>query len=312
MKQLYTIGAVMLSLTLPSVINAESPHSGSLPVIHINTANNEEITSKEYYLNASYYLETPDDSEIEPLGSESEPLATEIKARGNWTWIGFDKKPYKLKLAEKTKLMGMHKNKHFALLAHADDNLGFMRNIAGFELSRRLNLPFTPEEHPAEFYLNGDYKGLYFVTETIRVDKNRVNITEQADNATENVEGGWLVEIDNYDVDPHITITEPTGYPIFFTYKSPEVLSTLQKQYLKSQMNAINDALYVSDKNSTEWEDLIDIDSAVRFYIVQEIMDDCESYHGSCYLYKDLNETKWPRRWGRFRGSGGRREEPLA
>lgn len=273
--------------------HAATPHSGTLPILRLNTENNQEITSKEVYLNATYYLESNDPA-IPSIGSANDLKEVTIKARGNWTWNGFDKKPYKLKFNSKTEFMGMDKNKHFALLANADDNRGFMRNLVGFELSRRLGLPFTPMDSPLEYYLNGDYKGLYFCTQTIRIDKTRVNITEQNDNATENVDGGWLVEIDNYDTDPHVTVMEPNGYPIYFTYKSPEVLSNEQETYLTNQMTALNNAIYDSNKNSTTWQNLIDIESAARFYIVQEILDDCESYHGSCYLYKDKGENeKW-------------------
>ena len=58
-------------------------------------------------------------------------------------------------------------------------------------------------------------------------------------------------------------------------------------------MVAANSAIYSSDKNSQTWEHYIDIDSLVRFYIVQEIMDNAESFHGSCYLHKDQGATKW-------------------
>ncbi len=268
-------------------------HSGSLPVIYINTE--KEIVDKaQGYVNASYWLEN-NGCPVEALGSEAEPLPLEVKARGNYTWIAFDKKPYKLKLGKKTKLMGMEKNKHFALLAHADDPTGFSRNMAGFELSRRLGLAWTPADKPLEVYLNGDYRGLYFLTETIRVDDTRVNISEQNDLSDESVDGGWLVEIDNYDTDPHITVNEKeSNYPIWFTYKSPEELTPGQEAYLQAQMEAINEAIFDSDKTSTRWQELIDIESAVRFYIVQEIVDNYESYHGSCYLYKDKGEeSKW-------------------
>lgn len=290
-----TVQTILASAALltTSGVYADS-HSGTLPVLYVNTENNQEITSKEDYLTASYYLESNGNPDIESIGGPDDLQTVEIKGRGNYTWIGFDKKPYKLKFPKKIEFMGMDKNKHFALLAHADDNQGFMRNITGFELSRRLGLAWTPSDKPIEFYLNGDYKGLYFVTQTIRVDKTRVNITEQEDEATVNVDGGWLVEIDNYDTDPHVTVTEHNGYPIYFTYKSPEILSNEQLIYLTEQVNSMNDAIYNSDKNSDEWLQYIDLESAARFYIVQEIMDDCESYHGSCYIYKDSGEgEKW-------------------
>lgn len=272
--------------------------TGTLPVIYVNTNNGEKPTTKEYYLDATYYID-PAGTDFEAVGTAEAPLPTGIKARGNYTWHGFDKKPYKLKLESKTGLLGMKKNKHYALLAHADDNCGFLRNTIGFELSRRLGLAWTPTQQPVEFVFNGEYQGLYFLTETIRVDKTRVNIVEQPDNTTDEslVSGGWLVEIDNYDADPHVTVTEggSLSYPIWFTYKTPEILSAEQTNYLTSQMSRINDLLYAEDKtDSSELEAMVDFDCLARFYLVQELTDNRESFHGSCYLTRELGDgNKW-------------------
>lgn len=277
-------------------IKAAAP-SGKMPVLYVNTENGEPITSKENYLKAGYWLDPCGVDGVEAFGSQAEPLPLQIRGRGNWTWVGFDKKPYRLKLDKKAALLGMKKSKHFALLAHADDNLGFMRNHVGMELSRRLKLAWTPSAQPVEVVLNGDYIGLYFLTETIRVDEDRVNIVEQLDNETdpEKITGGWLLEIDNYDTDPHVAIPEGnTGQRIIFTYKTPEALSTEQENYLRNQMTAIDKAIYAADKSDPKWAEMVDIESLARFYVVQEIMDDCESFHGSCYLYRDMGaDKKW-------------------
>lgn len=286
--------AAIFFMLLAPALRAAGP-SGTLPVLHINTEGSAPIVSKEDYLMATYWLD-PMSSDFEAVGSETDPLTTQIKGRGNYTWLGFDKKPYRLKLDKKTGLLGMKKSKHFGLLAHADDNTGFMRNIAGLELSRRLGLAWTPSAEAVEVVLNGEYIGLYFLTELVRVDPDRVNIVEQADNITdpEAITGGWLVEIDNYDTDPHVSITEGNGERIIFTYKTPEILSSEQENYLRDQMTAINAAIYTSDKTSSQWEQYVDIDALARYYIVQEIMDDCESFHGSCYLHRDLgSDKKW-------------------
>ena len=274
----------------------ETTYSGTLPVLFINTDGGAEITSKETYVSATYYLDNLGLAGYESIGSADSPLTLEIRGRGNYTWSGFDKKPYRLKLTEKQPLMGMNSSKHFVLLAHADDELAFLRNTVGFELSRRLGMAWTPEQRPVEVVLNGDYIGLYMLTENIRVAKKRVNITEQNDLATdaEEITGGWIIEIDNYDTDPHVTITEGNGNTIWFTYKSPETLSTAQSDYLTAQMNAINSAIYESDKSSTTWESLVDLDELVRFYLVQEILDNAESFHGSCYMHKQRGtDEKW-------------------
>lgn len=276
------------------VDNNGKAYSGTLPVMFINTEGGQAIVSKEDYVNATYYLETFDLEGYESFGTEAEPLPLEIRGRGNYTWRDFDKKPYRIKLGSKAKLLGMKKSKHFALLAHADDNLGFYRNTMGFEFSRLIGMAYTPAQEPVEVVLNGDYIGLYFLTETIRVDEDRVNIVEQADEATDPTEitGGWLVEIDNYEEVEQVGITEGDGTYMRFTYKTPEALSDVQRTYLIDQMEAIDDAIYINDPNSTEWEKLVDMDAIVRFYIVQELMQNAESFNGSCYLYKDQGDDK--------------------
>ena len=274
-------------------------YSGTLPVLHIETTNRQDITSKEYYLQGTYYLDPMGATDIEAIGNKSNPLSLEIKGRGNYTWKDFDKKPYRLKLADKQPLMGLDKSKHFALLAHADDaknNKGFMRNTLGFYFSEQIGMAWTPKAKPVELVLNGDYKGLYFLTELIRVDKDRVNIVEQEDNETDSdkITGGWLVEIDNYREDPQIRFMEGnTGEEMAITYKTPEELSSAQEKFLKEEMLRI-DRLVYGDKQSDELWKYLDMDALAKFYIVQEIMDNYESFHGSCYLYREMGEgEKW-------------------
>lgn len=273
----------------------DTKYSGTLPVMFINTEGGAAITSTEEYVSGTYYIDNMGIEGIEPIASPDSAFALEIRGRGNYTWRDFDKKPYRLKFDKKAAPLGMNKSKHFALLAHADDQMAFLRNTVGFELSRRLGLNYTPAQQPLEVVLNGEYIGLYFLTETIRVAKDRVNIIEQPDSATDatTITGGWLVEIDNYDETEQVRITEGNGEIIRFTYKSPEILSSQQERYLKSQMVATNSAIYATDKESQTWEHYIDIDSLARFYIVQEIMDNAESFHGSCYLHKQQGQTKW-------------------
>ena len=288
---------LVVFLLLCIELNAAT-YSGTLPVLYIQTENKAPITSKDYYLNATYYLDAIGLEGYESIGSASAPLTMEIKGRGNYSWTGFDKKPYRIKLADKQPLLGMKKSKHFALLAHADDSndrKGFMRNAVGFELSRMIGMTYTPDARPLEVVLNGDYIGLYFLTEHIRVDKDRVNIVEQEDEETDNekITGGWLVEIDNYDDDPHITIKEGGKTTMWITYKTPEVLSPQQEQYLIEQMKLIDNLVY-GDKNSEELWNYLDMDALAKFYIVQELTDNYESFHGSCYLHKELGENeKW-------------------
>jgi len=273
----------------------DTPYSGTLPVLFINTDGGVPITSKEDYLYAEYYIDNMGIEGIENVGSQENPELMQIRGRGNYTWQDFEKKPYRLKLDNKMPLLGMNSNRHWTLLAHPDDDLSFLRNTVGFEVSRMMGLAWTPSQQPVEVVLNGDYIGLYMLTEHIRVETNRVNITEQADYETSPflVSGGWLVEIDNYVEDEQVRTVEGNGKSIYSTYKSPEHLSDEQRTYLTGLINAANASIYVNDKTDNSWENYIDPDTLACYYIVQELLDDTESFHGSCFWHKDKgNYTK--------------------
>ena len=275
--------------------------SGTLPVLYINTEGYQDIVGKEEddYLHADWWIDAMDIDGFESFGSPEAPLGMLIKGRGNYTWTHYDKKSFRIKLDNKQPLMGMHSNRHFCLLAHADDYLARLKNTMGFELSRRIGLAYTPAQEPVEVVLNGQYIGLYFLTEKIKVGKHRVNIEEQMDMATDpdSITGGWLLEIDNSpDEGSFVYFNERAGSTdwrdwITMSYHSPEVLSTQQKRYLQEFLTKANAAIYNPDKLSHEWEQYIDIDTLAMYYIVGEIMDDLEYFAGSCYMYKHRGDS---------------------
>lgn len=293
--------------------------SGTLPVIYINvykdadhTAFNNEVISKDlahkdYFEFSEYWLDTNGCSWLEELGAENvgskeKPLPLQIKARGNWTRIGFSKKPFKLKLDKKQSLLGLSKSKHFALLAHADDNAGYLRNFTGFNLGHRIGLPWTPSQQPVEVVINGNYRGLYFLTESIRIEEDRVNITELKDNEEEGklVSGGYIVELDNYDEDfgAQIQMEEKScaqGWhyldKLRVTFDTPEQYSDIQRHFITDQFTAMND--FVGANDDRLWS-YLDLDDAARYYLVEEIVSHTESYHGSTYLFRDYGDgQKW-------------------
>ena len=284
---------LLLSIALISgfILKAIEP-SGTLPVIYITTQNNAEITSTETYINAAFYIDAKS-SGYASVGSAASPVAMKIRGRGQSSWTNYDKKPYRFKLTVGTKLLDMSKSKNYALMAYADDQHAFLRATTGYKVSQLMNLAYTPDRRAVEFVLNGDYKGLYFLTETVRIDKDRVPIVKQDDAATDAsiITGGWLLEIDNADATEQVTITEGNGSRARFTYKDPEELSSQQETYLMNQLNSMDDAIYATDKNSTKWQEYIDIDTLARYYIVQEVMDNFKAFNGSTYLYKDRGAT---------------------
>lgn len=286
--------------------------SGTLPVLYINVygengAFDNEVIDRNLdhknYFKGVYWLdlngcEWMAAEGAASVGSKEEPLPLEIKARGNYTRKGFSKKPFKLKLGAKQSLLGLSKSKHFAILAHADDNKGYLRNFTGFSLGKKIGLPWTPAMQPVEVVINNDYRGLYFLTESIRVEKDRVNISELGDKETDPslVSGGYLVELDNYDEENQIRMEEKGQAPGYkdmlrVTFDTPEEYSDIQKRFITDQFTAMNNLV---GENSDKLWSYMDMDDLARYYLVEELISHTESFHGSTYMFRDRGgDQKW-------------------
>lgn len=292
--------------------------SGDLPVLYINVYTDEshknldneiismDLSHKDYFTYAEYWLECDNltnsyGENFVSIGNKDNPLPLQIKARGNWTRIGFSKKPFKIKLDKKQDLLGLtlEKSKHYALLAHADDNKGYLRNYISFNLGKRIGLPWVPSQYPIELVVNGDYRGLYFLTESIRIQEGRIEISELEDNETDSelISGGYLVELDNYDEPNQIRMEEKSSVnnqyldALRITWDIPEDYSEIQRRFVKDQFTTMNNM--IGTNNDDIWS-YIDLDDLARYYLVNEIISHTEAFHGSTYLYRDRGENqKW-------------------
>ncbi len=262
----------------------------ALPTLYINTPGAVEIVSKEEWI---------ENSEISLVGAADESwnfkALTNIRGRGNSTWNN-PKKPYALKLDKKQKIMGMSAHKRWVLLANYRDN-SFMRNEAAFYLSRIFEFDWTPHGEFVDLILNGEYKGLYWLGEAVKVDKNRVDINDGSSNITDEEDKDFLVEMDVY-YDETVKFRSPVRdlpYMIqnddYMIDKNNELTSGGQARLERFQAKIadLERVLYPdwtegADTNGCSapdesYAETIDIDSWVKFWFVNEIMDNRDSGH---------------------------------
>lgn len=273
--------------------------SGTLPVIHITTEDNTPIDQKETYIPATLYMESGGYFPEAALGSEDSPVVIGVRGRGNSSWE-LPKKPYKIKFDKKTSLFNLPKNKHYSLLSQYYNWEGAAL-VAGYEMGRRLGMPWAPHTFPVEVVLNGEYIGLYFITENVKIASGRLDIYGQDDENTdeETIPYGWLLEIDNYKDDAQIVIQEKEGLRLRITHKTPEVLSDAQRSWLIEEMTRLNDLVYSTTYENAPWMEAIDAASLARYMIVREVCNDYDGFNGSCYFHRDrpaedsTDEPKW-------------------
>ncbi len=103
-KRLYTVKVDLdnMRMMFSTDSSEHEAWSGTLPVMFINTEEGKPITSKTDYLQATYYLDPMGVEGVEAVGSSDNQALMQIRGRGNYTWWGFHKKPYRIKLDKMT------------------------------------------------------------------------------------------------------------------------------------------------------------------------------------------------------------------
>lgn len=245
----------------------------SLPIISINTINNEEIVSKEEYLSCFISVENTDEKYL----LSNEPA--EIRGRGNSTWE-YDKKPYRIKFKSGVDLFGNGTAKSWTLISNHSD-LSLVRNYLAQSVASDFDrLNFTTSTQFAELYLNDEYIGVYLICEQIQVNENRVNITESYEG-----ESGFLIEMDGRADGKYVTLDDKC-----YVIKSPDTDSALftdeHSQAILSYLEACTSALSTGDYNAVC--ELIDVESFAQAYIVYELFKCVDVGYSSFYMYRDI------------------------
>ncbi len=227
----------------------------------------------------------------------NQPKTVRLRGRGNSTWTtNTDKqRPYQLKLEKGLNLLGMGKNKTWALL-RSETQLKYYRNKISYDMARDFGLANTPSAEMVDVILNGEYIGMYTLTTTVKVGKNTLPITdidekiEKNENSEEiDLTGGYLVEIDN---NPE-TLQFQTQKN-YITVKNPENLDNnvnpgSKYDYIVSLMTDLFNAVYTDGylSDGRHFTEVLDMDSTVRYFLHQELIGNWDCCQGSTFFYKD-------------------------
>ncbi len=245
-----------------------------------------------------------------------------IKGRGNSTWLA-NKKPYNIKLEEKTDLFGMGKNKSWCMLSNPSDP-SHIRNALSYDFARALGIPFTTDSYHVNLYLNGEYAGMYLITEKVDVGDKRVDIYD-LEGETEDVNekdldeyqlggkqnsrdfgsikyaeipknpaeitGGYILETEKI----YRYLNEVSGFITnigqAIVVKTPEYASKAQVEYISKYYQEFEDALYSPsgyNMKGKHYSEYIDVESLARIYVLLEFTQNFDGCSSSFYLHKDV------------------------
>lgn len=272
-----------------------------IPVMVIQTPNSQPIKSKYERVEGCEVKIIENDSVTIELG------AAGIRGRGNSSWDQ-PKKPYNIKFDHKQGPLGMNKSKHWILLAHAYHDRTQIHNATAFEIMKIMDYPWVQDGRFVELILNGEHKGLYFLVEKIRVEKDKIDIEEMnIDNwGGQKLEGGYLLESNtNPDVVDNSFATSyfnKTGYfegwELGWEVKSPEVSSGLLpsnlKELIKNDLNYIESLIYNPDSLAIgNYRLFFDIETAINWWLTGTLAA-CEEMSSTknMFIYKKSQNDK--------------------
>ena len=242
--------------------------SGNMDYIHMDKDHKEPATIRVYDENG-LLLHT---GEMESF-----------KGRGNSSW-GAAKKPYNITFAKQVNLLGMGSAQRWVLLAEGFESCINIRNRIVYEFARDLNLPFTPDARWVDVYLNGEYAGIYLLSERNEVQETRVNIS-QHDSFMVSLEYEYRLQDAG-----HAYVKTDSGQALRIHY------SDMDSDELDATFQSLENALLASDGvdpvTGKHWQNLIDLDSWVRKYLLEEVFGNGDGGSLSQYFYRDGNDPE--------------------
>lgn len=259
-----------------------------------------------------------------------------IKGHGNTSYTPTEsvntKNGYNLKLAQKTELIeNAGFSKKWTLIPMRElcyektlDETGLVYQKAMETYNRLVNDRLTNLTRPVDLFINGEYRGLYLLTE--RMDINGAFAI--TDLAKETIQKGepQFVTIDSPD-DPLIASgirqytycanagTSPLtdisgGYVIErvsytqcgfetargfkFSIKSPDLASKEEVQYIAGYFQELEDALFSETGLNTHGKsylDYLDAQSLADQFLTYAFFHNWEFFKTSTYFYKEIGET---------------------
>ena len=271
----------------------------NFPSMNIITDNNQEIVD-DPKINAELIvledeIETKYNIGIEIRGSSSQSFPKKS--------YGFETKTSDYSDDLDVSIGGFTEEEDWILYGPYSDK-SLIRNKLTFDLSNAIGFKASN----TKFYnlsINGDGRGLYVLMEKIKRDSNRVDISK---NNSESVDAGYIIKIDKPTGDGESCSTcydssfsfrsnfdtngnESSDSEIYFVYDypKPKNITEDQKQFIFSIINEFESILASDnfDDPIDGFEKVIDVDTFIDFFIMNEITKNPDGFRLSTYMNRD-------------------------
>ncbi len=227
-----------------------------------------------------------------------------IEMRGNYS-SSLPQPPYEFETRDingnnlDTSLIGMPTEHDWCLIAMYNDK-SFMRNLVAYNSFTDMG-HWGPRNELCEVVLNGEYQGVYELTETIKRDNNRVDVAKLDPNETTwpDVSGGYILKTDYWDAGNSWLLNySPIDHPTFdvhlvYHYPKSGVIVPQQQTYIQTFVNDYETALYGPNFTDTTngYRKYISTRSFIDYFIINELSRNVDGFKKSCYFHKEKDNV---------------------
>lgn len=222
-----------------------------------------------------------------------------IHVRGNSSRT-FDKLGYRINLFDEQgnnnpqSLMGMDAHHEWALHGPFLDKT-LIRNYMWYNIAGEI-MDYAPNVRFCELILNGEYMGVYLLTENITAGRNgsRLDLTVNAKN---NTFSGYCLLLDRLDDEEYnhlrsfSTYSLRTKHKLEIVYPGATNMTDEIVEGIKQDFSAFEKSLYSYDYDHKKYgyKNLIDVDSFVDYFLINEFTCNYDAGWLSTFLYKDVD-----------------------
>ena len=216
-----------------------------------------------------------------------EGVSAEARGRGNssWTWR---KRPLRIRFNTARPMFGSsYAARDWTLIANAIDH-SMMRTYAAYFLGSLLSgIDFSPTGHFLHLYMDGEYRGVYMLSDQIHVHPGRVQLTSNLDPTLSEYFLEWCARVPN-EGGPYFTVS---GIHFGIEYPGSGILNQNlgHRQFVENFIAQVYAALVRGDFD--EISEIIDIGSFIDFYLVQELFKNQDVGFSSVFLQVRRTDT---------------------
>ena len=195
-----------------------------------------------------------------------------------------------------TPLLGMPPESDWVLYAPYMDKT-MMRNYLAYTLTREMGRWASRVRH-VELILNNEYQGIYLLTEKIKRDSSRVNISKllPTDNTGIELTGGYIFSLDKepngwLSSYPTPGATNQARRQFSYVYPKSANITTQQKNYIKQTVDDFESTLAGPNFQDPSFgvRKHADLNSFIDFLIMNELSRNIDGYRLSSYFHKNKN-----------------------